>query len=60
MSKMTKYSYLKHCGKLIDVKVTIDIVDNQPVIYIRDYEFTDYDRALKFLGQIAENEMVGG
>lgn len=50
--------YLKHSGDLIDVKVSIKIVGNDVVIYIRDSEFIDFKKALAYLRHIAENEIV--
>jgi hypothetical protein len=58
MSRYLNLKYLKHCGELIGVKVTIRIVDGYPMIYIRDLEFTDYNRALQYLRHIAESECV--
>lgn len=50
--------YLKHSGNLIDVKVTIRIVDNEPVIYIRDSEIRSFSQAIGYLQRIVESEMV--
>lgn len=50
--------YLKHSGKEIDVKVTIKIRAGSPVIYIRDFEFFTFHKALLFLRHIVETELV--
>lgn len=57
-SRFQCLKYLKHCGKMIDVKVTIAVVNKFPMIYIRDTAFLDYKRALQYLRHIAETELI--
>ena len=53
--------YLKAMGKKLYIKVSLGIVEinsiKTPVIWIRDYEFFSFKRALKYLQTIAETEM---
>ncbi len=57
MNKTIKAHYLKHAGSQIDVKVSIRMIDDQMVIYIRDSEFYSFESALKYLQAIASHEM---
>jgi hypothetical protein len=41
--------YLKHAGKLIDVKVSFIIRDGKPVAHVQDYEFYTFASVLSFL-----------
>lgn len=50
--------YLKHSGRLIDVKVSIAIIDRVVYIHIRDYEFVDFKSALQCLQRIANEELI--
>lgn len=58
MSLYQNIKYLKHSGKMINVKVSIEIVDNNLMIYIRDLAFTDYKKALEYLRYISDTECV--
>lgn len=53
----TEAKYLKHAGDVINVKVTIKIVDKQPAIYIRDLEIYSFKQALEYLRHIADTEL---
>ncbi len=50
--------YLKHVGADNDVKITIRIINEFPVIYIRDLEVRTFGRALVHLQHIVENEIA--
>ena len=47
--------YLKHVGKLIDVKVSICIRDGIVCLHMRDYEFVAFEPALRFLQEQARD-----
>lgn len=49
--------HLKHSGNLVDIKVTIRIIRGAVTVCMRDLEFRDFDKALKFL-QMAGDELV--
>jgi len=51
--------YLKHCGKKIQVKVSIQTIDGRLEIHIRDSVFYDFRKAMHYLRFIAETELVG-
>lgn len=48
--------YLKHEGENLDVKVSIREVAGHAMIYIRDFEFADFNSALRCLQRIGEQE----
>jgi len=50
--------YLKHAGETLDVKVTIKNIIGIPLIYMRDFEFNSFKKALNFLRYVSETEMV--
>lgn len=56
--KYFQAKYLKAAGNKIDVKVSIRIVKGVKMIYIRDFEFSDFHSAVKYLQYIAENELA--
>lgn len=45
--------YLKHIGKLNNTKVTLEILESGPVVYIQDFEFYTFQQALRFLQEDA-------
>jgi hypothetical protein len=49
---------LRRAGDALDVKITEGFVNGQRCVFIRDFEFTDYVKAVKFLRTIGENEMI--
>lgn len=51
--------YLKHCGRLMDVKVTIRPFYGQTSIFIRDYMFSTFEQSLRCLQHIATTELAG-
>ncbi len=58
LNKMIQYRMLKHWGKKIQEKVSIEIIDGVVYIHIRDERFYDVPTALKYLKYIAENEIA--
>lgn len=64
----TNAAYLKHVGKLSNVKVSLTIRDGKPVIQMRDREFYTFTSALHYLQEdaralasyhIATEEVIG-
>ena len=53
-----KISELVEAGKLLNVKVTPDIVDGNNVVNIRDFQFADIIHAQLFLQHIANTEVI--
>jgi len=41
--------YLKHAGKIIDIKVSLHIINDIPTICVMDYEFQSFRKVLAFL-----------
>lgn len=41
--------YLKHAGKIIDIKVSVHVISNVPTICIMDFEFISFQKVLAFL-----------
>lgn len=48
---------LKHYGKLIDVKVSLHVIDGVQKMYIRDLQLYSFEQALRYLRYIAETEV---
>jgi hypothetical protein len=48
---------LKKIGKAIEVKVTLDFNEKEPVVNIRDYQFRDVVQAQLYLHNIAITEL---
>ncbi len=50
--------YLKHEGRINEVKVSVRMMNREPIIFIRDQEFTACKKALVCLQHIVETEMI--
>lgn len=49
--------YLKHVGEQVNAKVTLEIKGTEVEIWIRDYVFHDFKKALNYLKIIALTEL---
>lgn len=54
MSLTRKIAYLKHVGKLQNVKVSLEFVDGKMFINVHDMQFTSFKTALDYLKRDAE------
>lgn len=58
--KYVEAMYLKSAGKNVDVKVTLRPTEDGFVnIYMRDFEFNNFQAALQFLRHVGSTEIYG-